>query len=387
MKPPYITSSSASSFAGKTLRKRLPAILKSVIKKNRFNNETKRKLRNFLSQIPYAFINEFEFKNVEEENYWEGLFEQYKYSSWIDLPFYVAEALFYRQILDYTNWYENNIDPFQNHKLESLKTQSKSIDTLLNFTASILTKKYNEQELIRLLKKNLWGNQADLSLFHDGKLPDEVSNLDENLIADDSKIWAQKLSTKLNQIDFLIDNTGVELAGDICLALYLLEKEKCDTINFHIKAAPIFVSDAIGRDVEILLTHIDNNHSNIKISAIFKSYVNEGKIKIVSDFYWNSPLFYNWFPYQIKKIFASSDLVISKGDAHYRRFLQDKAWKYNEPLSTVIDFFDKPLLLLRTLKSEVLAGATDNAIKNASKTDKEWLTNGKFGLIQFHNFE
>jgi hypothetical protein len=35
----------------------------------------------------------------------------------------------------------------------------------------------------------------------------------------------------------------------------------------------------------------------------------------------------------------------------------------------------------------VLSGVKEKVIKEVFKRDKAWLTNGKFGLIQFHNFE
>jgi len=388
MIPSYITGSTASTFAGRTLRKRLPAILKSVIKKNKYNKVIKQDLRLLLGDLPYAQIKRFAYANSQEEKYWEVMFEEFYDTPWIDLPFYLAEALFYRQILSCTRWHENFKDPFAVHKSESLAAQEKNICKLLENTLHLLEKPFDKEGFTFLLRQNLWGNQADLSLFHDGKIPVSSMDQEDYLLQDDTKACANYIAKGVEQVDFLIDNVGADLVGDISLALYLLKNDKAERINFHVKAEPIFVSDALEKDIDIQLQNIEEEHSNYaEIASLFKNYVEEGKINISANLYWNSPLFYDWLPSHLRETLDKSSLVISKGDAHYRRFLQDKKWGYGEPLDKVIDFFDKPLWLLRTLKSEVLAGVEEENILKANKMDSEWLVNGKFGVIQFHNFQ
>ena len=388
MKPTYVNSSLANTFAGRTLRKRLPSILKSVIKKNRYRKEPKQNLKQLLNELPYAQIKPFDYINNEEEKYWQALFEEFAETPWIDLPFYLAEALFYRKILKATNWYDNHKDPFLKHKEENLEAQAKSIHQLLGNTKKLLDQPFNEEDFIYLLKQNLWGNQADLSLFYDGNIPESSANKQEYLLHDDSIACSKYISKGCQQIDFLIDNVGIELVGDICLAIYLLKHEKAQSINFHVKAAPLFVSDAMEVDVRLQIENITEQHSKFaSIAMLFNEFVEAGKIQVLPDLYWNSPLFYNWLPPHLEENFKKSSLTISKGDAHYRRFLQDSMWNHDEPLNTVIDFFGTPLWLLRTLKSEVLAGVENNAVIKAEKLDKNWLTNGKFGVIQFHNFQ
>jgi hypothetical protein len=41
-----------------------------------------------------------------------------------------------------------------------------------------------------------------------------------------------------------------------------------------------------------------------------------------------------------------------------------------------------PLLALRAIKSEVAAGLTAEKIKETKAKDPDWLTNGRWGLIQ-----
>src|SRR5262249_11202823 len=50
-------------------------------------------------------------------------------------------------------------------------------------------------------------------------------------------------------VDCLLDNAGFELLGDLCLAEYLLSTAQVQTVRFHAKVHPTFVSDAIIADV------------------------------------------------------------------------------------------------------------------------------------------
>jgi hypothetical protein len=80
---------------------------------------------------------------------------------------------------------------------------------------------------------------------------------------------------------------------------------------------------------------------------------------------------------------ASASLVISKGDANYRRAVGDRHWACTTPLEQVVSYFPCPLLLLRTLKSEVAAGLPTGKPEEISHQDPSWLTDGRWGMVQF----
>jgi hypothetical protein len=48
----------------------------------------------------------------------------------------------------------------------------------------------------------------------------------------------------------------------------------------------------------------------------------------------------------------------------------------------VVNYFPAPLVALRTLKSELITGLTETQVEKLNDEEKDWLTNGKRGVIQ-----
>jgi len=81
---------------------------------------------------------------------------------------------------------------------------------------------------------------------------------------------------------------------------------------------------------------------------------------------------------------ARSGLVIAKGDANYRRLVDDAHWPFTIPFGKVVAYFPAPLLALRTLKAEVVVGLSAARIQAVQAQDPEWMINGHWGVIQFY---
>jgi hypothetical protein len=75
-------------------------------------------------------------------------------------------------------------------------------------------------------------------------------------------------------------------------------------------------------------------------------------------------------------------LVISKGDAHYRRLLGDRHWPYETSFEDILAYYPAPLVALRTLKSELVAGLAPGQTAWVASQDPEWMLNGRWGMIQ-----
>ncbi|TMI75256.1 MAG: protein-glutamate O-methyltransferase family protein, partial [Bacillati bacterium ANGP1] len=75
-------------------------------------------------------------------------------------------------------------------------------------------------------------------------------------------------------------------------------------------------------------------------------------------------------------------LVILKGDANYRRLLSDAHWAPTAPFSKVTGYFSAPLVALRTLKAEIIVGLAPGRAERLTAEDREWLVNGRRGVIQ-----
>lgn len=120
---------------------------------------------------------------------------------------------------------------------------------------------------------SLWGNQYDLSLSageqhkqtsKDTKesLIQKLRSLDSFILVNDlSFVWdALNAKTDASVIDFVLDNAGMELFGDLCLADLLLECGFAKAINLHVKAMPWFVSDTTPSDLQWTLEMLMNNN-------------------------------------------------------------------------------------------------------------------------------
>jgi len=106
-------------------------------------------------------------------------------------------------------------------------------------------------------------------------------------------------------------------------------------------------------------------------------------LELAPAFYWNFPLAFWDIPPSLRHELESADLVISKGDANYRRLLGDRHWPFTTPLEKILNHLSTPLLVLRTLKAEVAAGISSPEIERAQKMDANWMTDGRWGVVQF----
>src|SRR5262247_1020826 len=78
----------------------------------------------------------------------------------------------------------------------------------------------------------------------------------EHLVVNDAEAVAHALTALHDApramrpcVDYLLDNAGLELLGDLCLTEYLLSTAQVQTVRFHAKMHPTFVSDAMIADV------------------------------------------------------------------------------------------------------------------------------------------
>jgi hypothetical protein len=108
-----------------------------------------------------------------------------------------------------------------------------------------------------------------------------------------------------------------------------------------------------------------------------------GRLQLQAHWFWNSPLEMWRMPASLKGELDHSKLLISKGDANYRRLVGDRHWPYTTPFADIVCYLPAPVVALRTLKSEVAAGLSPGQPEEVTERDPEWLFNGRWGLIQF----
>jgi uncharacterized protein with ATP-grasp and redox domains len=287
-------------------------------------------------------------------------------------------------------------DPFAGEKRQGLEASLKAIHALANAVTGryhSTDSKPEQRALSSLLSAALWGNQVDLSLWPVGSLdqpsanmPDEV---DAHLLVDDRLAATSDLlatGSTLERGDILLDNAGFELVGDLCLLDYLLASRALANIHVWVKAHPTFVSDATAADITTTVAFLRDKEdpTTHALGQRLEGYLKDGRMQLRSDYFWTSPLPLWEMPAALREDLARSRLVISKGDANYRRCLGDRHWAFTTPFQEIVSYFPAPLLALRTLKSEVVCGLMPGKAEELYQIDPDWLVDGRWGIIQYY---
>jgi uncharacterized protein with ATP-grasp and redox domains len=418
--PPPLMMSEPGSFAHLTLTQRWPAIAHRAIAENSFSSEIVADLEMLVQELFTGEVRLLKQDSAPDHAAWANYLQPYLGHPWIEIPWFFAEVYFYRRFLEATRYFQPGIwqgfDPFQTQKQASLTTALEKVRTVSTQMNSLYPSRSNESgnesedkgekssawdtHLVLLLHNALWGNQADLSLQPtvDLTFQSDTENGHElvqktHVLVDDTAALIEQLREPLTgrspvRIDVIADNAGFELICDLYLIDLLLTRQTSLTVYLHLKSHPTFVSDTTVADVHHTLAVLSND-ANLTVQALaerLRRYLAIGQLHLLADPYWVSPLALWQLPQGLHRALAQSHLVIFKGDANYRRLLGDCHWSFTTRFEEIVCYFPAPLLALRTLKSEVVAGLQPDQVRSLSQTDPNWLTNGEWGVIQFANW-
>jgi hypothetical protein len=113
------------------------------------------------------------------------------------------------------------------------------------------------------------------------------------------------------------------------------------------------------------------------------AYLVNGCLRLTDHPFWTSPLPFWEMPESLREELSRADLLISKGDANYRRLLGDAHWRPTTPFGDVLGYVPAPLLAIRVCKAEIVVGLRAEQIEHLDRADPAWLVNGHWGVIQF----
>lgn len=303
--------------------------------------------------------------------------------------FIFAEHYYFYSILyQYLKQNSQTKNPAKTQKLLWNETKEKQYE---NIEEKIKTsvENYIQKDLGEILKNCVNSNSTDLS-----QSSINVNSYANNpLVIDDIEAFCDFINNGNNlenkNVHIIVDNCGIEIISDILLGLYLIKKCKINCLYFHFNVIPIFVSDVIKSDINEALRLISNNENDKNRKQIvtdYNEYKNNRKIIESADVFWNMPIPFKDAPKQIlNDIFntESTGLIIFKGDLNYRRLVEDRKWEISLPINEHIKYLKKPVLILRSLKSNVLLGINKKKAKLMDETTPNWKTTGDFGIIQF----
>ncbi|MBE2223906.1 MAG: protein-glutamate O-methyltransferase family protein, partial [Anaerolineae bacterium] len=372
---------------------RLPEIGRRILAENKFRSHIVAELADLIEGIPDTPIRPLTDLYAPDAADWREYCLPYLEQNWLQAPWFFVETYFYRRVLEATQYFEEGtatqgVDPFSYQKQQGLVTTASAIHHLCaSVNRWLANPEAREAALTHLLHADLWGNQADLSLWpaEKGEQPNSADAHDEFLLVDDTTAVTHLLLSNPTRIDMIADNAGFELVADLCLIEYLLRSETAVTIHLHLKAHPTFVSDALIKDVDATIAFLaaDEDETTRAVGESLRGMVENGRLHLHTHLFWTSPLPMWEMPADLKSELAASNLVISKGDANYRRLLGDRHWPLTTPFADVVTYFPAPLLALRTLKSEIVVNLAEGQADALTTQDPDWLINGKWGVIQF----
>jgi uncharacterized protein with ATP-grasp and redox domains len=402
--PEPLRGADAGSFAEATLTHRLPGIARRTARENDWPAEIEAALLALAEEMPRGRLRPLLDGGLDAPA-WARYLAPYPGQDWLAPPWFLAETYFFRRILEATEYFQPGpgagIDPYALQKRRGL---APVIPALRPFSARVTALLQANSDgsdscrdgLAELLRLAIWGNQADLSLWPADESnqtagPNKAHQQDPNLdplLSDEADEAARYLTGSARspgRVDFILDNSGVELAFDLGLADFLLAASLAQDIRFHVKPYPTYVSDSTAADVVATIAHLASA-SDPAIQATgarLGEYMETGSLCMQTHHFWVSPLSGWEMPVDLRADLSRSSLLISKGDANYRRWLGDRHWPFTTPLAEILSYLPAPWLALRILKANLAAGLPPGASAAAAKTDPDWLYSGHWGVIQF----
>uniref|UniRef100_A0A224XNZ8 Sugar phosphate phosphatase n=1 Tax=Panstrongylus lignarius TaxID=156445 RepID=A0A224XNZ8_9HEMI len=319
-----------------------------------------------------------------------------------------SECYLYRRVREIfaTKDLLKSLDPFSSQKTELLQTSLPAVGSLFHYLSEneildstrIMELAHLQSEFCHLMKLSLWGNRFDLSLKPDSRVEDilnQIKEWDEYLLVDDSlKIFSTLCSTDNTEkiVDVIMDNDGLEILCDLCLADLLITRFHIKKVNFRVKPIPWFVSDVIPRDFQQVVSSVACYPIEVyqSMGKRWQKYLDTGVWTVISDQYWCLGKTYPEMCTEDPQLYSDlqeSSLIIMKGDLNYRKLLQDINWEPTTLFSRAAgDFHAAPLIALRTCKSDLICGLRPGQAEKVSQKDPDWLISGNYGIIQFNSY-
>ncbi len=400
--PPPITAAEPGSYARYSVSIRLPRIIEQVIESNLVDASVREALRALAREIRDGAVTSPlaggrvppSSMDREERRTWETQIAAQEGRKWLDIPWYFAESFYYLKLLAAFGYFQGAAgdagaaDPFRPQKERELLDPDGGLAMARRIMAAAAGMSW-EEALPLLLHSSLWGNRLDLSTFEvDESRRKSVFNRDsESLLVDHTGSAASALRSA-DCVHVLLDNAGPELVCDLLLVDCLLSRPDHagpSRIVLHAKKAPFFVSDATVRDTVQTVQSMASDTDALVAGAgqRLSDALAAARLTVRDHWFWNSALHFTAFPDDLKHDLAAADVLLVKGDANYRRTLEDRKWETSASLDELAGYFPAPFIALRTMKSELVVDVPKEAADRLSRLDPQWMINGRRGLIRF----
>lgn len=306
---------------------------------------------------------------------WHAWLAPYAAGSWFDLPFLVAEAFFYRRLLEAVGYARpgpwQGVDPFAPAKAAELAG---------------LDLPRSPGSRTDLLLAAVWGNQADLGflLDHGGRPAPGAAGA--GLLVDESELlWralaAARPGSSSGQVLYVADNAGREITADLLLVDRLIA-DGLDVV-LHVKPSPTFVSDATVPDVVAALGALAaSGDAGSAAADRLRAAARVGTLDIRTHWFWTAPFSFHHLPPDLVAEVRGAAFVLLKGDLNYRRLLGDLWWPPTSDFVAATAYLPAPVGVLRTLKSDVVAGLPADVVARLDRAEPGWRSSGRHAVVQ-----
>lgn len=382
--PPYLMTSKKGSFARQTIEERKPLIIDQILSDFDYTPSIREglyQLKEELINKPFRFLSE----ETSDREIWDHDLANWHGKSWMEIPWFLAEAYFYRRVLEVVQYFQPgpwfNQDPYQ--KLKEAELFS-AIQVLLTYLPDEPSEA-SLNDFQHACYRAMWGNRGDLSNMQ--MFETDMDAQHDQIILNHSQSTFDFLRKTPARIAYFMDNVGKEILFDLVLIDYILSTNLAESVTCYLKNQPFFVSDVMPKDLlrSIDLMAASSDPRAQELAQRLKTQINDQTITLEAPPFFTTGRMYRDMPQVLKKQVGAHDLVILKGDVNYRRLFGDRHWNPTTPVEKAADYFPTSFMSLRTLKGEIILGVTDDILENIKNDgDPDWLINGKRGMITFH---
>ncbi|OLF14055.1 hypothetical protein BLA60_02470 [Actinophytocola xinjiangensis] len=376
---PEIVSDEAGSFPWSVLHDRHPALIDKVRHGlpyppmiQRALDELAEQTQDVIRPLPAS---------AADHDLWRERAGEYLGRSWYAVPFLWSESYFYRLLLGAVGYFDGpwrGVDPFEPFKSEELRTGALARDLA---ALDDLDRLSVADQDAALLSASLWGNRADLGFQISTRLDQDGQGA---LVADQSaRLWELLAGSAPGTVCVVADNAARELVPDLVLADQLLTTGRARTVVLHVKPHPYYVSDAVTADVVAALRTMSAASGRAALTGrrLWRSVV-DGTLVVRAHPFSCAPWSYHRAPADLADDFASATVTVMKGDLNYRRLVGDREWPNATAFEAVTAYFPGPVAAIRTLKSDVVVGVSDEQRARLDATGERWRTSGTHALVQ-----
>lgn len=368
---PRILTDEPGEYAHGVLAERHPALIEQVRAAHLYGPEQHAALDALRTEITAGPVTPLA-AGAPDGAAWQTWTAQYVGGSWFDLPFLVAEAFFYRRLLEAVGYVRpgvwQGVDPFAPAKAAELAG--------LEGAAERTTTRDE------LLLAALWGNQADLGFLLDHGGRAAPGNAGEGVLVDESpRLWESLAAARPGPVVYVVDNAGREITADLLLVDRLLADGL--SVVLHVKPSPTFVSDATPTDVVAALGALGaRGDAGGAAAGRLRAAARDGALAVRTHWFWTAPFSFHHLPPDLVAQVRAATFVLLKGDLNYRRLLGDLWWPPTADFAEATAYLPAPVGVLRTLKSDVVAGLPAEVAASLEQDEPGWRTSGRYAVIQ-----